>query len=447
MDNFEIPFKVLLGFILGGVIGLEREINEKKDLITSKGKFNTAILGLRTFSLVGGLGSLAGFLYFERLIFFVILSVAFIALLLTFYILDSIRTKDYGVTTEFALLFSFLIGFLLTVGTFPIQLTLAITIILVLLLSRKEEIKDIVEDIRSREINAFISFAVLTFVILPFLPNQTYSLSDFKGLESFLINIGFDLERFLNLELFNPFKLWFILVLITGVDIAGYILEKTIGQKKGWIITSLAGGFVSSTATTVGIARASKGSSNLSILLASAFLANAISFVPIALLLGSLNPIFLVNALPFLIVLFVGLSLIGGFYLFNSRNEKQKVSSQTKGHQIFNLTSALKFVSLYLVISIISKLGLELFGNSGFLLASAIGGLTGIDAVVINTASLAGNRIDFNLAIWTLVLVNGINLLAKSAYSFLQGSPKFALQFLIGVLLVIALSVGVAIVF
>lgn len=447
MDNFDIPYKILLAFVLGGVIGLEREINEKKDVLIDKGDKKVAVLGLRTFSLIGGLGALAGIVYYQWPLFSVFLGTAVLLLLSIFYLLDSKATQDYGVTTEVSLIYSFTIGFLLTIKDIPTQLVIAVTIILILLLSRKEDIKEAIEKIRQKEINAFTSFAVLAFVILPFLPNQTYSISDFAGISEFMKNLGWGNEKMMSLELINPFKLWFILVLITGVDIVGYILEKTLGQKKGWLITSLAGGFVSSTATTVGLARESKQSKNLSLILSAAFLANLASFIPIIVLLGSLNPTLLINSIPVLSGIMITLLSFAIFYLSQAGGKKLESSSQKNtSHQIFNLSSALKFVGLFLVISIISKLGLEFFGSSGFLVTSAIGALPGIDAVVINTANLAGSKIDYSLAVWVLILINGVNLIAKSVYSFMQGEKGFALKFLIGVLVTVLVSVIVNII-
>lgn len=105
------------------------------------------------------------------------------------------------------------------------------------------------------------------------------------------------------------------------------------------------------------------------------------------------------------------------------------------------MVTALKFVGLFLTVNIASKIALEFFGNAGFLATSAIGALPGIDAVIINIAQLAGGRVDYDFAVWVLILVNGINLLAKSAYSFLQGDKNFSHKFLISVLAVIGLSV------
>lgn len=445
MDNFDVPLRILLGFILGGVIGLEREINEKIDLPSENNPKKNAVLGLRTFSLIGGLGAISGFIYPQYPVLFALIGLVFLGLIISFYILDSRNTGDYGMTTEVSLLFCFLTGFLLTIPTFPVQLTIAVTVILVLLMSRKEQIKDIVKEINQKEINAFVSFAILSFVVLPFLPNQGFGFSDFGSIGIFLKNVGLYSEKIINLELFNPFKLWLILVLITGIDLAGYVLERTVGRKKGWLLTSLVGGFVSSTATTVGIARESKIQKNSQLLLSAAFLANAVSMLPVIILLSTLNPAFLTAALPVILGIFAALSVLGGFFYFvSNKKDSGSAGKKNKDHQIINLSSALKFVGLFLIVTVVSKLSLEFFGSSGFLITSALGALSGVDAVVVNAAALAGNGVDMTTSVWAIVLINGVNLIAKSVYSFLQGTRKFAFRFLGGVSGVIAVSIAVA---
>jgi uncharacterized membrane protein (DUF4010 family) len=446
MDLLDIPFKVAISFALGSVIGLEREINEQKDLKgDNKGKH--AVLGLRTFSLIGGLGALTGFLFFSQPIFAGLLAFAVFTLLAIFYVFDSYFTKDIGVTTEVSFLYTYVLGFLIATNVVPVQLVIAVTVVLVLLMSRKEDIKNFVGTIKKTEINALVSFGILAFVILPFLPNTTYALTDFKGINDFLNNIGWDNHSLANIELINPFKLWLIVVLITGVDLLGYVLERTIGKSRGWLVASLVGGFVSSTATTISIAQESKTTKKINPLIAGAILATLVSFIPVILLLASLNIGLLIGFFPVLLSISLAALIIGIFFLKKGTSDNKQLVDAEKieeSHSIFSLSSALRFMGIYLLINVSSKIAIEFFGSSGFLVTSAIGSLTGIDAVVINTAQLAGSRIDLSLGVWALVMANGINLLAKSFYSFLQGSREFAVKYLISVGLIVAISIVAA---
>lgn len=442
MEGFEILVKFLLAFALGGVIGLEREINEKKIIDRYEKKKEIAILGVRSFALIAGLGTIFGLVVQSFPILASAIGLIFVAMVVAFYIIDTKVTGDIGITTELAMSYSFLIGFLLTVKEIPFQVIFAVTIILVLLLSRKEKIKSLVEEIKKNEINAFISFAILAFVILPFLPNQDFKIVDLNISSELFKNLNINPDKLNNFQLFNPFKLWLIVVLITGIEIVGYILEKSLGKKKGWILTSIAGGFVSSTATTISLAKQSLQTTNINILVSSALFANAVSFIPAVLLILSLNGYLFRESIFIFSSLILITFAIATYFLFKGQKKEQlEDGHQIKERQIFNLISALKFVGLFLVINILSKVALDTFGISGFLITAALGALPGIDAVIINISQLAGNQIDFELAVWALIVVNMVNLLAKSIYSFSVGKREFAIKFLMSVILVIVVSI------
>jgi hypothetical protein len=66
---------------------------------------------------------------------------------------------------------------------------------------------------------------------------------------------------------------------------------------------------------------------------------------------------------------------------------------------------------------------------------------------VINTSQLAGSRIDLSLGVWALVMANAVNLLAKSVYSFLQGSREFAFKYFISMVAIIGTSLFAAVIF
>lgn len=439
MDANSIVVILLLSLILGAVVGLEREINEKK-ILGHDSKKPQVVLGLRTFSLITLLGSIAGLLFSHYQAMSLLISCSVFLFFIVFYVIDTLQTKDTGITTELALVFSYLIGYLLGIEIFPMHIIIALAVVLILILSKKRRIKDVVEDIQMNELNAFIAYAIIALVILPFLPNTPVSLSDFKGLENILQTFGLQVQKVGDIELFNPFKLWLIVALITGIDIIGYVLERTIGKKKGWLLASVVGGFVSSTATTQSLAQQSKNSKRINHLLAAALAANLVSFLQIGILLSPINAAFVAKLLPtFLaIVLITGGATI--YFLRIKETVPDDIVTTEKDYidkGIFELGPALRFAGLYLVISMFSKIALEFFGSGAFLLTTALGALAGLDAVMINTAQLAGNRIDFTLAILAFIIANAVNLSGKVFYSFLQGKREFAVKF--------AVSMGAAI--
>jgi uncharacterized membrane protein (DUF4010 family) len=434
------PLILIVSFIIGGLIGLERQFNERG----SEGEKNqlTAVVGFRTFSLIATLGAIAGLIFSTNLILASFLGLTFFALLIMYYIFDSQKSHSYGITTELAMLYTFLIGALIALQIFPIQLVFAISVFLLLLLSRKQQIHTFIDRISHGELNAFISYAIVALVVLPFLPNETYALADVPFIRNLLTKFDFPAEKAATIDLFNPFKTWLIVALITGIDILGYILEKTFGQKRGWLLASIAGGFISSTATTQSLAQQSKETKFVSPLLASAIVANLASFFQIGIVLLVVNSMFFFRVLPSLGLLIVSGIAISLYFFFKQEKgvKSQRKMAGVKTHEIFNLAPALKFAMLFLIINIVSKLSLTFFGNNAFLLTTGIGALAGLDAVMINTAELAGRNVDYRLAGIAFLIANAVNLIAKSVYSFLQGERRFAIQISLAFLVIILAS-------
>ena len=136
--------------------------------------------------------------------------------------------------------------------------------------------------------------------------------------------------------------------------------------------------------------------------------------------------------------------LVTAVYFYLRKTKREDTLTATKAglerDHIFTLGPALQFALIFLIIKLITKISLLIFGNSGFLVSNILGALTGLDAVTINIAELAGKTITFQTGITAIVFANTVNLLSKSAYTFLQGSREFALKFTGSIVLVIIAS-------
>lgn len=436
-----VVVKLLLSLLLGMAIGLERESYELQ--IDKTKRSGIGSLGIRSFALITTLGTVSAILFQLYFYLFLIISSTFCLLLIAYYILGSLITKDNGLTTELAIFWSYLIGIFVGLNIFPIQLIVAITVILMLILSLKQKIKLFVAGIKQFELESFISYAIISLVILPFLPNTGYFLKDIPFLKNILSAFQINFDRFLNLEIINFFGLWKVVALVTGVEIAGYFLEKTIGQKKGWLLTSIAGGFISSTSTTQSLAQKSKNTKNTNRLVSAAVFANLSSFIQLFILLASVNLLFLSKNIIYIVSISISAVLIGIYFLKREDKKSENLTEtkeNLKNDKLFSLMPALKFALLFLFIKLITKFSLIVFGNNGFIISTILGAVTGLDAVTINTAELAGKTITFQTGVITLILANAVNLLSKSGYAFAQGSKPFAKKFFVSVLIIIAFS-------
>ena len=418
--------KLLIALAIGAAIGLEREIHQKKDHHKNR---SGALIGVRTFALTTLLGAIAGLLNHDQFVFSSILSGTFLILTTINYAISSYISRDTGITTELAAIISFIIGFLISINMLPIPLVLSIAVVLMLILAYKDQVKDMVEELHVRELKALLSYAIIAVVILPFLPNTSITINSIPSISNFFWSNHIDLTIWGNIELINPFKTWLIVAIITGVDLVGYILEKMFGKGRGLIISSLIGGFVSSTATTQALAVQSKEGATISSVLTAAFLATFASFFSLFIVILPINPQFTITILPTLAILIASFGIAAVIFLpKNHKNTKTKIL-HPQTNTIFSIKPALLFATLFISIKIISSVALIIYGSQGFLITAAIAGFSGLDAITINIADLSKNAISLRTAILAFIMVNSVNLLAKTLFIMIQGKREFAIKF------------------
>jgi len=429
----DLFLNLVLSLVLGATIGLERESHNKGD--------NTSIGGIRTYALICLLGALAGILYKNNYFSLaVLLAGVFFLMVISYYIVGSFSTKDFGMTTELSAFITFLIGLLLLLGIIPLQITVAIFVVLIFIMSVKSKTTQLVAGISRQELQSFISYAIIALVVLPVLPDTAYKLEDIPVLPEILRGVNVDLGQFSTLDLINPRKIWMVVVLITGIDVFGYVLGRIVGNKKGFALTSFMAGFVSSTSATQSLAQRSKNTTFVNHLIGAAVLANLASFLQIFLLVGPLNPKWLFSIAPSILMMVFTAGIISYLFLKKPEPNDEEPGQEKKPTKIFSLLPALKFAGILIIVKIVTKICLILFGKSGFIISSVIASFAGIDAIMVNLADMAGHTISFKFAFLTFILVNATNLLSKTTYSYLQGTRAFAFKFLISAISIVAVS-------
>ncbi len=432
---------LIISLLLGAAIGFERQSIRLADTA------EVADSGIRTFSLVGLLGCLSAIFYLNGFpLVFVLIASAFAILVCSHYVLASVKSQDFGMTTEISFILTFIIGACAGTNILPLQLTIAIAVVTIVVLSLKSRSQKLLAAVSRGEVESFISFAILALVILPFASDTSYTLADVPLFRSVFEGLSFDVSQFDTLELLNPRKLWFIVVLITGIDLLGYVFSKFAGKERGFTMASFVGGFVSSTLTTQSLAQKSKVSTEANYLAGAAVLANLASFLQIFLLVGPLNGRWLLSILPTLIFMILAAAGVSFYYLRRkeksaSENDDNRELTGTE-ERIFSIVPALKFAVILSAVKIATNLCLIVFGKAGFVISSIVASFVGIDAILINLAAMAGSKITFPFALLTFITVNATNLLAKSFYCFLQGSRTFTVKFLIAVSIIIAASLA-----
>ena len=388
--------KILLSVIIGFIIGLQRELHN-----LYKNESDSA--GARTFGLVSLIGYLSTFININPFY-------GIIILISIGYYLNSKDKQKKGLTTEISLITTYLLGILLAHN---LELSIFIAVLVVVLLNIKGTLTSYETYISKTDLNAAVTFLLITFIVLPILPNQY-------------------IDKF---HLINPYELWFFVVLLSGLSFLGYILNKIWGNR-GIYLAGLIGGLASSTATTITFSQKSKQNPNLSKHTAIAInLANAIMLLRVFIWVMIFN----INlakeiAIPFLIAF-----LVGFLYIYSLVKENIYTQNDTKMEfkNPLALWESFKYGILFGLIFAGVKIGHQYFGDSGTLIVSFIAGITDVDAITISLSKYALNGLDINIAIWGILIATFTNQLAKLSYSYFVGSKENFKYFAIFNLLVI----------
>lgn len=417
-----ILFKILLSTVLGAIIGLETETREiEKKGHPDKVDERSRIGGVRTYTLISLLGGIAGLFYFanEKTIA-VVLFLSIILFLLIAYYLNIQLKKAFGLTTEIAILITFISGFLITSSITNIEVVLFVLVLLSFFLSNKRGIGKIISKIQHYEVIDLIKFGLVSLVILPLLPNKDIYVNDIFS----LFANGYLVSEQSNLLLINPFQIWLIVVIISSISIGSYLISKVFGEKNGLVISAFFSGLVSSTSSIIAFASKSKTNKDSSQRFAGASLiSNATSFITVIALITVSNPSFSTFALPVFVVLFIS-SIVLGLYFLLSQDGKGNVS---EAQSSFTLWPALKFVGIIIILKIFVQLVINANLGDGLLIAgTALSAVTGIDAPLIATATLVlDGIITPQVGILIAVLANSVNYIAKMFYARASGSAEF----------------------
>ncbi|MFS4416431.1 MgtC/SapB family protein [Maribacter sp. 2307ULW6-5] len=380
---------VLISMGIGLILGLEREYDKLKE--------EQGFAGIRTFPIVTILGFSLGSLSEAFTPWLLIISLGSFILFLGFNQFSKAEEAySKGLTTNLALIATFVLGILVSAEFY--RDAVATAVIIVTLLSLKTRFRTVISNITSEELSAFIKFSIIALLILPFLPNETYGPDD----------------------LLNPFEIGSIIVIVSFLNFIGYFLVKFVGSEKGILLTAILGGLISSTAVTWSYASKSVESPELSKKYsAGIIIASAIMFPRLALLVYIFNStLFTYLALPFgiltLICLVTSLILI-------KRDTKEPDTNIKLGNPL-NILNAIGFGVIYVIIGFAVFYGNRFFGENGLYYTALIAGLADTDAITISMAKFSLSNTDLKLASSVIIAATLSNMLVKLGITLFKGS-------------------------
>lgn len=377
---------------LGLLIGSERYKGR------SEGKIQPA--GMRTFTIICLLGAACSLIAqpgFTMLTFGAIFAFLGIA-----YHRDP--SESYGLTTEMAALLTFWLGFLLSDHE---VLAISTGIVVVILLASKKALHEFVRE-RVTEVEFFdtLKFLAVVFVVLPLLPNR------------YVGPLGF----------FNPTQVWVLIILISSISYAGYVLIRVLGANRGLTISALLGGIVSTLAVTVSLAERSRESPGLSRLCGvTGVMANAVQFPRLLFLVWIVDA----GLATFLVTPLLGMAAVG----FSGAWLMLRLSGGDKADPVipllrnpFSLMPVLKFGVLLLSIFFFTKVAGVWLGAQGVYIASGLAGLGSVSAVALSVADMVSNgTISISVAATAIFIAIIANAVMKWILSLVEGTRMLAI--------------------
>jgi uncharacterized membrane protein (DUF4010 family) len=397
---------------IGLLVGLERERNP------------TAKAGLRTFALIAVLGTLAAMLAQAAASGWVLalgLAVVGVTLAGAYFVDPRTASGDAGTTTVVAALVVFCLG----AANFHGYRTLAVAIGIAMtaLLHFKVELEGAARRLTPRDIRSMLQFGAVSAVILPLLPDRSYG--PYAAL--------------------NPFHIWLMVVLISGVSLAGYVAWRLTQDRRGLLLTGLLGGLVSSTATTLVYARqARRGTAPLAHSMIVIVLANGAMLARVLLIALIVAPMAAATA-ALAIVPALLLAAVPVLARWSAAAGPADGAKESDYRNPAGLLTALAFGAGYALILLLSAWLSEKLGTRGMYGLAVVSGLTDVDAITLSALR------QFNLgalaAIPTttaIVFGVGANLVMKAALVVAVGGASMRRAGLALLLPLAGLALGTA---
>lgn len=403
--------KILLTLFLCFLIGLERE--ERR---TEGHRYGFG--GVRTYPLIGLTGYALALLSGTQL-----LPLTFGFGVIGAFLWLSYRHKletynEAGVTTEVSGLVTYVIGALVSREQFWIATTIAV--LSMLLLELKEFLENLSTEIPAAEILTFTKFLLLTFVILPILPNQEYG--------------AFGI---------NPFRSWLIVVAISGVSYGSYLLEKLSKGKGGVRLAALLGGLYSSTFTTVVMGKQAKNAGASHLFAGSILIASGVMYFRFLALIGIFSLELMKRLAPSFLIL--GAIGVAGGWAWSNLSDVH-ASTEAKPTYLsknpLELTSALLLGVVFVVVLVATNFALNRLGNAGIYAMAVISGLAPVDPFIMGLTQTAGQSTAMALAISGIVVAAASNNFAKAFIALFVADKKTGLQSMLLLLALTALGLA-----
>ncbi len=403
---------LMIAALGGTAVGIERQWSGHAE--GPRARF----AGVRTFTLIGGLGGLSGALWTVGLTGPSLIGLSGIAALIVAAYVAASR-RDVDGTTESAALVVLTAGLLAGAGSY--RLASGIIAVTCLLLVEKSRLHSIVERIDDVALRAGVRFGVMALVVLPLLPQGPYG--PLGGI--------------------RPRELWALVLFFSGLSFLGYVSRRLLGFSQGYLVAGLLGGIVSSTNVTFTFARTSRAEPAAARALAfGAIGANAILYPRVLLAVAVLNLPLLPSVLRYLAppALVAMIAVVAGL-----RRARGDAATLGRVSNPLQLSAALQMAVVFQVMLMLVHLAGKVWGSAGVYGSAAVLGLTDVDALTVSMARGVAYTSPHAAAVAIAIGVLA-NTVLKLTLAMLLGSAQF--QRIVGLTLALVCgAAGVALLF
>ncbi len=343
--------------LLGALLGIEREKRNMRE--------GFGIAGLRSFVLLAMLGAIGGYMGKTLAMPWILPAVVVVVgIVVAAGYVAALRQRpdQVGLTTELAAVAACLLGAMATTGFRDLAVGLGVG--MAALLAYKQPLHQLVGQLGWEDVLVGMRLLLATFIVLPLLPDR--AIDPWGAI--------------------NPYKLWLLVLLISGMSLVGYIATRWLGPGRGIAVTAASGGLVSSTAVTLAFAKQSRDEpQRASALAGGVLLAWAIMFVRVVAIAAVVQPALALALAPAFGAMTLACLVVGVVDL-RRRDGAGGAAADVPVRNPFSLLAACRFAALFAFVLLLLKLAQQHLPQSGLYAVAALAGLTDVDAI---TASMA----------------------------------------------------------
>ncbi len=402
MPELDLSMRLAVAFAIGLMVGIER--GWKSRGVEDNGR----AAGLRTFGLAGLMGGICGILAAPLGAGFV--GIAFLAFSAAFGAFSWLEARSKGTlsaTTLIAGMLTFLLGAMATLG--DVTLAIAAAVSMTVLLALRTQLHSWIARVTWEEIRAGLILMVMTFLLLPLLPNRPV-----------------DPWGVVNLH-----EVWLLAIMMALISFTGYVAVRLFGDLLGVIVTAAAGGLASSTATTLTFARLAREQPQAARLLAGGILiSGTVMLLRVGAIATVLNPRLLAPLAVPLGVAAAALGVIALIFAFGSgaASTDHSLPNARPKLTIVNplvVGTSIKLAGYIILVMLAAELVRRGWGNTGVLAVAGVSGIADVDAI---TLSMARMNTPLQLARDAILLAVAVNTATKACMAAWVGGKAVGLR-------------------